>query len=186
MTVFDLPTTLSFGGREWAIETDFRQVLRILAAYEDPDLANEEKAQICLYNLYVDAEKIPPDQLQAAYDAATAFIDHGNKGDNGGPRTMDWNQDAPLIFPAVNRVAGFEVRGVDYLHWWTFLGYFMEIKDSVYATVLSLRQKRSRGKKFEKWEKEYWQQNRAICELKTRYTEEELAEQERFRKIIGG
>lgn len=184
--IFDLPTALEFGGRSWPIETDYRQILRILSAYEDPDLEDAEKVMLCLYNLYVDFEDIPRDQLQAAYDAATAFIDHGSAKGDDGPRTVDWEQDAPLIFPAVNRAAGFEVRGVEYLHWWTFLGYFMEIKDSTYATVLSLRQKKARGKKLEKWEKEYWQQNRAICEIRTRYTEEEIAEQERLKKIIGG
>lgn len=184
--IFDLPTALTFGGREWDIDSDFRQVLRILAAYEDPDLADAEKAAVCLYNLYVDFEDIPPELVQAAYDAATTFIDGGKKSDGDGPRTMDWTQDAALIFPAVNRAAGFEVRDVEYMHWWTFLGFFMEIKDTTYATVLGLRSKRGRGKKLEKWEKEYWDQNRAVCELKPHYTEEELAEQERLRRIIGG
>lgn len=184
--IFDLPTSVEFGGREWAIETDYRQVIRVLSAFEDPDLTEAEKATICLYNLYVDLEDIPGDQMQEAFDAALAFIDAGNGGDEGGPRTMDWTQDAPLIFPAVNRAAGFEVRSVDYMHWWTFLGYFMEIKDTTYATVLGIRSKKGRGKKLEKWEKDYWNENRKVCELKTRYTEEELEEQERLRKIIGG
>jgi hypothetical protein len=99
---------------------------------------------------------------------------------------MDWTQDAPLIFPAVNRVAGFEVRSVDYMHWWTFMGLFMEIHDSVYSTVLSLRGKKARGKKLEKDEREFWQHNRGICELKPRYTQEEIAEKERLKQIIGG
>lgn len=184
--IFDLPTSLEFGGREWAIETDFRQVLRILTAFEDPDLSDGEKAAICLYNLYVDLEEIPQEQLQAAFDAALAFIDAGQAREQHGPRTMDWTQDAPLIFPAVNRAAGFEVRSVEYLHWWTFMGYFMEIKDTVYSTVLNLRQKRAHGKKLEKEEQEYWKRNRSICELRTKYTEDDIAEQERLRKIIGG
>lgn len=184
--IFDLPTALEFGGRSWDIATDYRVILRILTAFEDPDIPNEEKATICLYNLYVDFEEIPRDQLQAAFDAAIKFIDAGNEGDDRPhPRTMDWTQDAALIFPAVNRAAGFEVRAAEYIHWWTFLGYFMEIKDSTYATVLGLRGKKARGKKLEKQEQEYWQQNRNICELKPRYTEDELAEKERLKKILG-
>jgi len=183
--IFDLPTALEFGGRAWDIETDYRQVLRILTAYEDPDLTDGEKAMLCLYNLYVDFDDIPPGQLQAAYDAATAFIDHGNGAGAEGPRTMDWTQDAGLIFPAVNRAAGLEVRSVAYMHWWTFLGYFMEIKDSVYATVLGLRSKKARGKKLEKWEQEYWRQNRQLCEIRRRETENELAERERLNRLLG-
>ena len=182
--IFDLPTSLVFGGRAWDIETDYRQVLRILTAYEDPDLSDGEKAMICLYNLYVDFDDIPPEQLQAAYDAATAFIDHG-EGSADGPRTMDWTQDAGLIFPAVNRSAGCEVRAVEYMHWWTFLGYFMEIKDSVYATVLGLRSKKARGKKLEKWEQEYWRQNRRLCEIRRRESEDEIAERERLNRLLG-
>lgn len=183
--IYDLPRSVEFGGRAWEIATDFRDILRILLAFEDPDLSDAEKVMLCLYNLYVDVEEIPQEQLQAAYDAAIAFIDHGGSGD-GGPRTMDWTQDAPLIFPAVNRAAGFEVRSVEYMHWWTFMGYFMEIKDTTYATVLGIRSKKGRGKKLEKWEKDYWNENRKVCELRARYTEEELRERERLKRILGG
>ena len=185
--IFDLPTTLSFGGREWAINSDYRDVLRTLTAFDDPDVTDGEKTLICLHNMYPDFEAIPREDLQAAFDAAVAFIDHGSeKSAHPSPRTMDWTQDAPLIFPAVNRAAGFEVRGVEYMHWWTFMGYFMEIRDSTYATILGLRGKRAKGKKLEKDEREFWQHNRGLCELKTRYTEEELAEQARLKAIIGG
>lgn len=184
--IFDLPTALEFGGRAWDIATDYRDILRILLAFEDPNLSDQDKAMLCLYNLYVDLEEIPAELMQEAFDAAIAFIDHGNNSDGPSPRTMDWAQDAQLIFSAVNRAAGYEVRAVEYLHWWTFLGYFMEIKDSTYSMVLGLRGKKAHGKKLEKDEREFWSRNRGICELKTRYTDEELDEQERLKRIIGG
>jgi hypothetical protein len=71
------------------------------------------------------------------------------------------------------------------MHWWTFLGYFMEIKDSVYATVLGLRGKKARGKKLEKWEQEYWRQNRRLCEIRRRESEDEIAERERLNRLLG-
>lgn len=181
--IFDLPHSVSFGGREWEISTDYRDVLTVLMAFEDPDLTDGEKAYVCLYNMYPDFEKIPEILMQDAYNAAIQFIDHG--GGSDGPRTMDWEQDANMIFPAVNSVAGCEVRALEYLHWWTFLGYFMEIKESTAATVFSLRQKKARGKKLEKWEQEYWNQNLKICKLKPKLTEEEKAEEERLKKILG-
>ena len=185
--IFDLPTALEFGGRKWPINTDFRDVLRTLTAFEDPDLTDAEKVYICLHNTYPDLDSIPPQALQAAFNAAVAFIDHDNSHREGPrPRMMDWTQDAPLIFPALNRVAGFEVRRADYIHWWTFMGYFMEIKDSTYSAVLGLRSKKAHGKKLEKNEREFWAHNRDICELKTKYTDAEREEQERLRKIIGG
>ena len=185
--IFDLPTSLTFGGQEWEINTDFRDVLTILIAFEDVELTNEEKGYICLHNLYVDFEKIPRNLMQEAYDAAIEFIDHGHTDEKKPSRkTMDWEQDAPLIFPAINHVAGFEVRSADYIHWWTFMGFFMEIKDSTYSTVLGLRQKKARGKKLEKYEQEYWRNNRGICELRRKETEEEKAEKARLEAILAG
>ena len=184
--IYDLPTSVEFGGRTWEINTDFRDILNILLAFEDPELSDSEKGYVCLHNLYVDYEDIPPEQAQMAYDAAIEFIDHGQTDEKRpSKKTMDWEQDAPLIFPAVNHVAGFEVRSADYIHWWTFMGYFMEIKDSTYSTVLSLRQKKARGKKLEKYEQEYWRNNRAICELKRKETEEEKAIKAKYEAILG-
>jgi len=185
--IFDLPTSLEVGGRQWAINSDFRDVLRTLTAFEDPDLTDGEKVLICLHNMYPDLDDMPAEDLQAAFDAAVAFIDHGSAGDSRpGPRTMDWTQDAPLIFPAVNRAAGFEVRGVDYMHWWTFMGYFMEIKDTTYAAILGLRGKKAKGKKLEKNELEFWNNNLSLCKLKPRYTEAEQAEIARLAALVDG
>ena len=183
--IFDLPTALEFGGRTWAINSDFRDVLRTLTAFEDPDLTDGEKVYICLHNMYPDLADIPAGDMQAAFDAAVGFIDHGQRGDGTSPRTMDWTQDAPLIFPAVNRAAGFEVRSVEYMHWWTFVGLFMEIRESVFSTVLNLRQKKNRGKKLEKHEKEFWDENKGICVLKARLTDEEKAEKDALEKALG-
>ena len=83
------------------------------------------------------------------------------------------------------RVAGYEVRSAAFLHWWTFLGFFMEIRDSVYATVLALRQKRARGEKLEKWEQDFWRRNAGICRLKPRLSDAEKAEKERLEAALG-
>ena len=182
--IFDLPRSVEFGGREWEISTDFRDVLTVLMAFEDPNMQDSEKVYVCLFNMYPDFEDIPRDQMQEAYNAAVAFIDHGGGGQNG-PRTMDWEQDANLIFPAVNSVAGCEVRALEYLHWWTFLGYFMEIKEGTASMVFSLRQKKAKGKKLEKWEREYWNENKKVCQLKRKLTDEEQAEEERLKALLG-
>ena len=188
--LFDLPTALEFGGREWAIRSDYRVALRVLAAFADPDLTDGEKVYVCLRSLYPGWREVPRGLWQAALDAAVAFLDHRPGGESApavrgdGGRLVDWEQDAGLIFPAVNRVAGFEVRGVEYLHWWTFLGFFMEIRDSAYATVLALRRKvygRPR-RRLEKAEQEYWNAHADICRLRPRLNEAERAEKERLER----
>ncbi len=184
--IYDLPMALNFGGRDWEINTDYRDILNILVAFEDEELNDSEKVYVCLKNIYVDYDEIPRDMMQQAYDAAIEFIDHGHPDEKKpSKKTMDWEQDAPLIFAAVNTVAGFEVRSKDYIHWWTFMGYFMEIKETTYSTVLSLRQKKAKGKKLEKYEQEYWKNNRGICELRKKETEEVKAEKAKWEAILG-
>ena len=184
MMYFDLPKALEVNGVEYAIRTDYRVILTILAAFEDPELQNEEKVYVCLYNLYEDFGELPQDSYKDAFEAAMGFIDHSTGGGRGA-KTMDWEQDANLLFPAINKVAGYEVRSVEYLHWWTFLGFFMEIGEGVFSTVLSLRSKKNSGKKLEKWEREWWAKNQAICKIKIRYTEEEKAEQDALKALLG-
>ncbi len=90
---------------------------------------------------------------------------------------MNWEQDAGLIIPAVNKVIGKEVRAIPYMHWWTFAGAYMEIGESLFSQVLSIRQKKQKHQKLEKWEQEFNQKNRSMIDLKKRYSKEEKQKQ---------
>lgn len=184
----ELPTQLEVNGNWWDIRTDTQDVLKILQAFGDPELEEEEKLYVCLYILYKDFEDMPQSDYEAAYKAAAEFLDCGMKSDKKqgkpSPRTMDWEQDAPILFPAINAVAGREVRSLPYLHWWTFMGYFMEIREGVFAQVMALRSKKARGKKLEKWEQEFWAANKDICVLAPRLTKEEQEERDRINKMF--
>ncbi len=182
----ELPKSLSVNGVEYDIRSDFRDVLKIVCAFNDPELENEEKIYVCLLILFVDFESIPKSDYEEAFKVAMNFIDNGAKeNDKKAPRTMDWEQDESIMFPAVNKVAGFETRSADYVHWWTFIGYFMEISDGVFSNVLGLRGKKAKNKKLEKWEREYWQANRDICVLKPKLSAEEQEAKDRLNKMLG-
>lgn len=183
MFPFDLPTSLDVSGVAYDIRTGYKDILRVLLAFDDPDLTNAEKLELLLENVYIDVESIPRKDLQEAVNAAVQFIDAGQEPGEKSARSMDWEQDAPLLFPAINRVAGFEVRGAD-MHWLTFIGYFMEIRDSVFSSVLLLRQKRNRGKKLEKHEQEFWKENRRICELRKRKTQEQIEYESQMNAMV--
>lgn len=182
----ELPKSLLINGNEYEIRSDFRDVLKIVCAFNDPELENEEKVYICLFIFYPDFLDIPKDDYEAAFRAAITFIDHSVKADTGKPppRIMDWEQDEAIMFPAINKVAGYETRSCEYLHWWTFLGYYMEISEGVFSHVLGLRMKRAKGKKLEKWEQEYWNANKGICVLKPRLTAQEQAEKDRLNALL--
>jgi hypothetical protein len=89
---------------------------------------------------------------------------------------MDWEQDEYLIFPALNKVAGCEIRSVDYMHWWTFFGLFNEVGDGLYSQVINIRSKLANGKKLEKWEREYYEKHKEMIVIKEKLSPEEEAE----------
>ena len=176
-----LPTSLNVAGKEYPIRTDYRVILTIFAAFSDPNLSEWEKITVCLYCLY----KTVPDDLDEALKQAMWFID-GAEPPGSGPniRLMDWEQDEGMIFAAVNRVAGKEIRAAEYMHWWTFLGYFYEIGEGRFATVVGIRSKMAKGKPLTKEERELLRDSGDTIKLKTRYSEEEIAEQERLKSIF--
>ena len=181
----ELPKSVSVNGVDRSIRSDFRDVLKILCAFNDPELDNAEKVYVCLFVFFEDFDSIPKEDYEAAFKAAMQFIDHGSDGNSdNAPHVMDWEQDESIMFPAINKVAGFETRSAEYLHWWTFVGYYMEISEGVFSNVLSLRLKKVKGKKLEKWEREYWSANKNICVLKPKLTAEEQAEKDRLNALL--
>lgn len=189
MKAWELPTTITLGNTEYKIRTDYRAILDILTYFSDPEY-KEESWEICLRILYEDAESIPEEYVVEACEKASEFIDAGVKSNENGPRLMDWEQDAGLIIPAVNRVVGYEVRSVDYMHWWTFIGAYMEIGESLFSNIISVRSKMAKGKKMEKEEREFVRSNQKMVKLQPKYTEDELleqdAEEQAMKELIGG
>lgn len=162
-----LPKALTIKGVSYEIRTDYRNILRIFEAFADTDLSDKEKLLICLRRMFVHFDRISRDDYKDAYDQVCWFIGCGKPEEKRPPvRSFNWIKDEPLVFPAVNKVAGMEVRAVPYMHWWTFMGHFESIdSESLFGTVLSIRQKRARGKKLEKYEREFVQNNKALMSL---------------------
>lgn len=187
MNTWELPTSLNVGGVDYAIRTDFRDVLFILEHFSDPEYEADERALICLIVLYPDFDNIPQEHQQEAFDKAREFIDAGMSRSQkaGSPSLMDWAQDAPLIIPAVNRVIGSEVRATQYLHWWTFIGAYMEIRNSLYTTVLNIRYKKAHHKPLEKHEQTFYAENRALVNLRVKETEESRKDRHELLKLLG-
>ena len=166
-----LPQSQNVCGTDYEIRSDFRNILTIIAAYNDDSLSDTEKALVCLRRFYPDLEKMPRDEktYSEALQAAHEFIECKLSDDRPSPKIVNWEKDEQLIFPAINKVAGMEVRTAEYMHWWTFLGYFMSVdRDDLWGPVLTIRQKKAKGKKLEKYEKEFLNQNPELCALEYR------------------
>lgn len=178
-----LPESLEIGEKNYRINADFRNVLNIFVAFNDPELTEKEKCYICIYNLFEDLQSIPQEHLQTAINRAYWFVGGGNsmqKESAEKAKIIDWEQDEFLFFPAINKVAGFETRSAEFMHWWTFLGYFNEIGEGLFSQVLHIRNKKSSGKTLEKWENEFYQKNKNLIKIQKKYTKEELEEQEKI------
>lgn len=183
-----LPKSLEAGGIRYPIETDYRNILVFLAACADPEFTEEEKLLILMKRLYRDGfSRIPRESIREAALKAKWFVDCGQEDEerNPGKKMVDWEQDEAILFPAINKVAGMEVRAAEYMHWWTFAGYFMEIEDGTFSTVLSIRQKKAKGKALEKWERDFYRNNKCLCDIKTHYTREEQEEKNHLNKLLG-
>ena len=175
-----LPMKLTVGGEDWEIDSDYRNILCIFEAMEDDKLTDSDKLYILLSRLYNDFEKMPKTLYQEAYEKANAFLEcHNRENEKRNPKLINWIKDEQMIFPAINAVAGMEVRTIPFMHWWTFLGYFENIdNECLWSFVLSIRQKKAKGKKLEKYEQEFYRQNVELCSVefmkKKKSPEEEL------------
>lgn len=162
-----LPTALVVAGVPHSINADFRNILQIIIAFDAPELTDREKMYICLRRLYIDLDDISKDAYVDAYQQAVEFIAcRMRTSDRKSPRTMDWLQDEQLIFAAVNKAAGQEVRALPFLHWWSFLGFFQSVdRDDTWSFILMIRQKKAKRKKLEPHEQEFYLANRDLCDL---------------------
>ena len=184
-----LPQTLKVCNKDYAIRSDFRDILKIIAAYNDKDLSDQEKVFVCLHRIFININEMPRDKdtYSEAFKAATEFMECRLSNDKPNPRVVNWEKDEQLIFPAINKVAGIEVRTVSYMHWWTFLGYFQSIdRDDLWGFVLTIRQKKAQKKPLEKHEKEFLAANRDLCSLEFQEEREtpEDAMQALYKKLL--
>ena len=184
MTPWSLPQTAVIGGTKYKLNTDYRDILEIIGHLNDLENPEWLRWQIAVA-LFYECVDFPEEHLQEAMEYLSEFISCGDSSTTPAPKLLDWEQDAQIIVSDINKVAGREIRALPYLHWWTFLSYFYGIGEGQLSTVVSIRDKLRRGKKLEKWEQEYYRENKSRVDMKKRYTPEELAEQERLKKLLG-
>lgn len=173
---WNLPISVEIDGAVHNIRNrcDYRVVLDVIAALNDQELEIENRVQCALFIFYEDISGIT--NLDEAIQEMFRIINYGEveKTEQEKPQMMDWEKDFKNIAPPVSRILGYDIRTPGkYTHWWSFLGGYMEIGECLFATVVSIRQKLRKGKKLEKWEQEFFNENRDMVILPTKYTKEE-------------
>lgn len=166
--MYDLPTYVLIDNKKYSIRknADYKVILGVMISLEEPELNYSERLISALMIFYEDVKDIADifiifSDIQKALTAMFGFIAANNEeiGHKVNHKLIDWEQDEKLIVSAVNNVAGTEIRALPYLHWWTFIGYYMAIGESPLSMVVGIRDKIIRGKKLEKYEQEFRRQN---------------------------
>lgn len=179
--IWQLPTQATIGGRVYSLHCDFRDMLEIISYFEDPDLPDFLKWEIALALFY--EGELPPEHRQEGIAYFQSFFSYGAP-DTPQEKLFDWQQDAQAIIADVNQVAGREIRGESFVHWWTFLSWFHAIGQGQLSSLVAIRRKLRQGEKLEPWEQAFYRDHRAQVELKPRYSIEEKAEQERLERLL--
>lgn len=168
---YALPESLTVGGEDRPIRTDYRCMIDVIRALNDHELDSSERAYIALVITYKDIGFITAENAREAFNAAMWFLSGGERDGSSASekqdvRLMDWDQDFPLIVAPINKAAGCEVRALTYMHWWTFLSYYREIGECSYSTIVAIRHKIKKHKKLEKWEQEFYRDHRDLVDLR--------------------
>lgn len=180
--MYDLPSTIQIGDRNYAITNkgDFRMVLDCFSALNDKELGEDYRVLASLIIFYEDfngLSDIPKDEelLEQLIREMFLFFSFGQEEESKTSelKLIDWDKDSQIIMSAVNNVAGKEVRAEKYVHWWTFIGYYMAIGESVLSTIVSIRNKILTGEKLEKWEQKFKTENSHYFNWNSKTVEEQ-------------
>lgn len=167
MDKYSLPTSTEINGITCEFNTDYRDILYIFKALNDPDLLDQEKVIVAL-DLFYKTDDYKVDQEKAIKEMLF-FLEMDEPDTSNKPESKplyDWETDFNIIIAPINHILNTDVRGLEYLHWWTFLNAFMEIGECTFSTYVGIRDKLNRGVKLEKYEEKLVRENRDKIVLK--------------------
>jgi len=181
MLEYELPTSVILNDTVHTIrrDGDFRMVLDCFRLLQDEELEENERILACLTVFYDELDGVETvyqlGDLEEATKQMFSFFNCGQStvGAKAEGKVIDWDKDALMIISAINKVAGKEIRAEKYLHWWTFMAYYMAIGDSALSNVVNIRRKIIKGKKLEKFEQDYVNENPDLFKPMENYTKAE-------------
>ena len=181
--MYELKTSVEVEQASFSIRNkgDFRMVLDCFEALNDPELSDMEKLYTCLiifYEDFNDIKDIPHNLIKILQEEMIRFFNAGeeNSSNTHGYRLVDWLKDSNLICSAINNVAKQEIRALDYLHWWTFLGYYNAIGECALTSIVSIRYKIAKGEKLDKAEQKFRNDNPEYFNIDLRSREQKEAD----------
>lgn len=177
------PTKIKVNNKILNINSDFRNCIKIIEAFEDDELLDEEKCLILIKRLYVD--NVNQNDLQEAYIKGIKFLDLGeeNKNQEIPKRIYAFGKDSNYIYTGIRQSHNIDLNSIEYLHWWNFVYLFMDIgQDCMFNQLIYYRKRKNEGK-LTKEERKLYLSMRKILDLD--YVEEN-EEDDEFMKKLGG
>ena len=168
MDKYSLPTAVTINNVECEFNSDFRDILKIFKILNEPNLLEEERIYIAL-SMFYKTQDYTTDTGKAV-EEMFFFINMGETNTKNTDKPLySWEQDYNIIVSPINKTLGYDVRGKEYLHWWTFLSAFYEIGECTFSTYVSIRNKLNKNKKLEKYEEQLLKENEDKIRLEKIY-----------------
>lgn len=184
--MYSLPIEIAINNQLFKITNngDYRMVIDCFSALNDIELSEQYRLCASLIIFYEDINSIEDieekfgDDVNTAVNKMYEFFNYNDVGHKVNYRLLDWDKDEQMICSAVNNVAHTEIRALPYLHWWTFMGYYTSVGESVFSTVVGIREKIVKHKKLEKYEKEFRYNNPQYFDWNSKTLEQQEIENE--------
>lgn len=172
--------------KEYPINTDFRVGVRIILAFEDPELTEREKLSVMIENLYPET----PKDLEQAVRLGIRFLNGDSAREDEADRDFSlrlysFEKDANYIFAAFQQTHGIDLETAK-MHWWKFLALFMDLgADTTFCNLVGLRKRIKTGKASKEELKAYREMREVIDlpEADVRSLEEREREEEFMRLV---
>lgn len=185
--MWTLPEQIELASGTYDINADYRDVIEVMQYLDNPDYSGHERRYIASSLFYEDFDSIPDTDWGPAAAAMMVFINCGYPvaTTEPAPKEIDWEQDQWAIAADINKVAGAEIRSIPFLHWWTFVAYLNGVQEGQLSNLVAIRGKLREKKPLEKWEKEFYRNNKQKVDLIRPRTAEEEETQRYYKRLLG-
>ncbi len=176
------PTKIKVNNKVLNINSDFRNCIKIIEAFEDEDLFDEEKYLILIKRLYVD--EVEEEDLKEAITKGIKFLDLGEESKENEvniKRVYSFTKDDNYIYTGIRQSHNIDLNSIDYLHWWNFVYLFLDIgQDCMFNQLIYYRKRKNEGK-LTKEERKVYISMRKILDLD--YEEDDDEDDEFMQKL---
>lgn len=177
------PTKIKVNNKILSIDSDFRNCIKIIQAFEDDELFNQEKIYILIKNLYID--EVEEEDIEVAFNQGIKFLDLGEIKTDGvvHKRIYSFNKDSNYIYTAINQSHHIDLSEIEYMHWWKFVYLFMDIgQDCMFNQLIYYRKRKQEGKLTKEERKVYL----SMIKIMDLDYEEDTEDDDEFMKKLGG